>query len=363
MADILFIVGTRPEIIKMSPIIRALNLNDFNLIHVGQHYDYNLSLQFIRELELPEPDQTFVLQNTTSVLQISEIIAKLHHVFSRFKPKMVVVQGDTNSVLAAGLAAIKNRIRLAHIEAGLRSYNWSMPEEHNRIIVDHISDLLFAPTESSRDNILRENVHGIIYKTGNTAIDAVIQNMPIASKRYVFNIPYDDFVLLTLHRTENVDDKRILTNLINTLIEASVQIVFPIHPHTVKMLKAFKLYDRVKNAVNIKLIDPVGYFDFLILMQKCRLIVTDSGGIQEEATCPIIRKHVILLRKSTERPEAVEAGFVKVVGDDQEHIINEIEHIMNRDYRLAKSSPFGDGKAGRRTAKLLLSEINQIKGK
>ncbi len=355
MAGIAIVAGTRPEIIKMAPVIRALKCGDFSFIHTGQHYDYNLSLQFIRELNLPKPDVTFVLKNDEPALQMGEMIAKLHKVLRKIQPKIVAVEGDTNSVLAGGIAAIKSRIKLAHVEAGLRSYDWRMPEEHNRIAVDHISDLLFAPTKDSKKNLLKENAHGIIHVTGNTVIDAVIQNIPIAKRRSTIEVPSKDFVLVTLHRAENVDDGRTLKDLISALIKVPMQIIFPIHPRTVRKLKQFKLYDKVRKADNIKLISPVGYFDFLVLMQRCRFIVTDSGGIQEEATCPLIRKRVILLRKFTERPEAVEAGFVKVVGIVESRITDAIKRTMSGRDRLSDSSPFGDGNAGKRTARLLLS--------
>ncbi len=355
MAGIAIVAGTRPEIIKMAPVIRALKRGDFSFIHTGQHYDYNLSLQFIKELNLPKPDVTFVLKNDEPALQMGEMIAKLHKIFGKIRPKIVAVEGDTNSVLAGGIAAIKSRIKLAHVEAGLRSYDWRMPEEHNRIAVDHISDLLFAPTKDSKKNLLNEDVHGVIHVTGNTVIDAVIQNMPIAKRRSRIEIPSKDFVLVTLHRAENVDDGRTLKDLVGALIKVPMQIIFPIHPRTVRRLKQFKLYDKVKKASNVKLIPPVGYFDFLVLMQRCKFIVTDSGGIQEEATCPLIRKRVILLRKFTERSEAVKAGFVKVVGTAESSITDAIKCTMNSRERISSSSPFGDGNAGKRTARLLLS--------
>jgi len=353
MAGIAIVAGTRPEIIKMAPVIRALNRDDFSFIHTGQHYDYNLSLQFIKELNLPKPDVTFALRNADPTLQMGEMIAKLHKVLRKIQPKIVAVEGDTNSVLAGGIAAIKSRIKLAHVEAGLRSYDWRMPEEHNRIAVDHISDLLFAPTKDSKKNLLKENVHGIIHVTGNTVIDAVIQNIPLAKRRSTIEVPSKNFALVTLHRAENVDDGRTLKELVGVLTKVPMQIIFPIHPRTIRRLKQFKLYEKVKRASSIKLIAPVGYFDFLVLMQRCSFIVTDSGGIQEEATCPLIRKRVILLRKFTERPEAVEAGFVKVAGTVEEDITHAIEHTINSKKRPAFSAPFGDGNAGKRIAKLL----------
>jgi UDP-N-acetylglucosamine 2-epimerase (non-hydrolysing) len=358
MADIALIVGTRPEIIKMSPVIRALKRDDFVFIHTGQHYDYNLSLQFIKDLDLPKPDVTFALTHSEPALQMGEMIIKLHNAMKKIRPRIVAVEGDTNSILAGGISAIKNGIRLAHIEAGLRSYDWRMPEEHNRIAADHMSDLLFAPTELSKRNLLNERVHGDIHVTGNTIVDAVAQNIKIARSKSKIDIPSEDFILATLHRAENVDDEATLGNLAYALMKCPVRVVFPIHPRTMKRLKQFRLYEKIKRAGNIALVPPVGYFDFLALMQKCRLIVTDSGGIQEEATCPPIRKRVVLVRKSTERPEAEKAGFVRIAGTDKHDITVAIDHAINNRQRLPSTSPFGDSKAGERIVELLSSHTS-----
>jgi len=353
MAGIALIVGTRPEIIKMSPIIRALKRDDFVFIHTGQHYDYNLSLQFIRDLKLPEPDVTFALEHGDPALQMGEMIIKLHKELKKLAPRVVTVQGDTNSVLASSISAIKNVIRLAHVEAGLRSYDWRMPEEHNRIAADHLSDLLFAPTELSKKNLLAEKVHGDIHVTGNTIVDAVAQNVEIARSKSKIEIPSEEFILATLHRAENVDNEETLGNFIYALIKCHMHVIFPVHPRTMKRLKQFKLYSMIKQAGNIELFSPVGYFDFLALMQRCKAIVTDSGGIQEEATCPQIRKYVVLVRKSTERPEAEKAGFVKIAGTDKHDITVAIDHAINSNEKLPRLSPFGDGITGKRIAELL----------
>lgn len=355
MADIALIVGTRPEIIKMSPVIRALKRDDFAFIHTGQHYDYNLSLQFIKDLDLPEPDVTFALTHSEPDLQMGEMIIKLHDTLKKLAPKIVAVEGDTNSVLAGGISAIKNGIRLVHIEAGLRSYDWRMPEEHNRVAADHMSDILFAPTELSKKNLIDEKVHGDIHVTGNTIVDAVAQNVKIARTKSKVEIPSEDFILATLHRAENVDDEATLGNLAYALMRCPVRVIFPIHPRTVKRLKQFRLYEKIKRAGNVTLVPPVGYFDFLALMQKCRLVVTDSGGMQEEATCPLIRKRVVLVRKSTERPEAEKAGFVRIAGTDKHDITVAIDHALDSKEKLPRSTPFGDGRAGKRIAELLSS--------
>jgi len=299
----------------MSPLLRKLKKNEYLFIHTGQHHDYNLSLQFIKELSLPTPNYQFKLKSADPSSQISEIILKFKQVIDSHKSSIMCVQGDTNTVLASSIFAIKNKIPIAHIEAGLRSNDWRMPEEHNRIMVDHISDFLFAPTSSSMRILKKEQVHGKIFVTGNTVIDAIEQHLPLSLKKSKFSLPQEPFVLATLHRSENVDNKQILQNIINALTSSSLPVVFPIHPRTKQNLKKFKMFNKLTKNKNIILVSPLGYFDFLKTMKFCKFIITDSGGIQEEATSPSIRKFVIVLRKTTDRPESVHIGYAKVVGN------------------------------------------------
>lgn len=355
--------GTRPEIIKMAPLIRRLKPEDLIFVHSGQHYDYNLSTQFIRELGLPSPTEEFHLSTNEPALQTSELVKYLHKAVLAHKPNIVCVEGDTNTVLAASLAAIKNKVPLAHLEAGLRSGDWRMPEEHNRIVADHISDLLFAPTILSKRNLVNENVHGEIHVTGNTIIDAVNENMRISETKAKVTLPDSEFVLVTLHRAENVDDPRILSNLIKSFAYIPTKIVFPIHPRTSMNLKRFSLDKKLANIENIVMMPPVGYFDFLRLMKNCKFIITDSGGIQEEATASSIRKLVLVLRRSTERPEAVKSGFVKVIGTDPEPIIKAInktfKNFATLTRRLPTRSPYGDGKSAQRIKEIIMNYMKE----
>lgn len=355
------VVGTRPEIIKMAPILRELKRQSipFHFIHTGQHYDYNMSLQFIKELDLPKPDYSFKLTNKKPASQIGEMMTKLDKTLHNLKTQHLLLQGDTNTMLAAALTGVKHSLKVGHVEAGLRSYDWRMPEEHNRRMVDHVSDILFAPTKRAERNLIEERVYGKVYVTGNTVIDSVIQHMPVAENhsKIMQSIIFKEFSLATLHRAENVDDAKTLKGFIEAFIDSPIPIIFPAHPRTIKRLRQIHMLEKLKNAKNVQLIPPLGYFDFLALMKNCRIILTDSGGIQEEATTPCIRKPVLVLRLSTERPEAVEAGFAKVVGVDKKTILKALSESLNENSNLPSNSPFGDGKASQRIVKIIKEEI------
>jgi len=361
VTKIAIIVGTRPEIIKMAPVIRALEKyeEDVMFVHTGQHYDYEMSRQFIEELELPEPDFGLELESRSPPSQVGEMMLKLEPVLTRERPKLVLVQGDTNSTLASTLTALKLNIPVGHVEAGLRSFDWRMPEEHNRILVDHVSELLFAPTRLAKENLLKERVHGRVYVTGNTVVDAVLQHMTIAEKRsrIMELVEFNEYALVTVHRAENVDDPMVLKNFVEAFLKSPIPLVFPAHPRTIKRLKQFGFYDKINSAKHVQLMPPVGYFDMLILMKNCRVIMTDSGGLQEEATVPCIRKPVLVLRLSTERPEAVEAGFARVVGVKSEDILKNLKELLEKELEIPNVSPFGDGRSGERIARISLQFV------
>jgi UDP-N-acetylglucosamine 2-epimerase (non-hydrolysing) len=358
---IMVVVGTRPEIIKMAPVIRALQKHKMPLtfVHCGQHYDYNMSQQFIEELELPTPDYSYKVRAYSQGIQTARIMTHIEKLLRKTLPTIVFVEGDTNGVLATALASVKLNIPVGHIEAGLRSFDLRMPEEHNRRLTDHISTYLFAPTKTAESNLKSENVWGKIYVTGNTVIDAVIQHLPIAEKKseILKEIRFKEFALVTAHRAENVDNCVVLKNFMEAFFEAPINIVYPMHPRTRKKLRQNRIYSKIKKSKNVKILPPLGYLDFLILMKKCRLIITDSGGIQEEATAPCIRKHVLVIRQSTERPEAVNAGFADVIGVKKEDILNALREALKNPKILPKESPYGDGKAAERIAKIVKKEL------
>lgn len=361
MKSMMIVVGTRPEIIKMAPLIRAFEKKTlpFTFVHCGQHYDYNMSQQFIEELELPAPDYGYKLRAGSQGLQTARIMVHMEGIIDRIKPAAALIEGDTNGVLATALAAVKLRTPVGHVEAGLRSFDLRMPEEHNRRLTDHISAYLFAPTENAQKNLRNENVWGKIFVTGNTVIDAVAQHLPIAWKksRILQEIAFEKFILVTAHRAENVDDISVLKNFIEAFDQAPIPVVYPVHPRTRKRLRQSKLWRKTMKSKNIQLLPPLGYLDFLVLMKKCEMILTDSGGIQEEATAPQLRKPVLVIRLSTERPEAVEAGFARVVGVRKNDVLQAIEEILNDRKELPKKSPYGSGDAALKIAKILASEV------
>jgi len=299
------IMGTRPEIIKLAPIIDKLPKKNCTIVFTGQHYDYHMGLKFVQQLGIRNPDHSLKISRSLPTIQMSQIIAKLSKILGEIKPDTVLVQGDTNTVLAASICSLKSGIPISHVESGLRSFDWRMPEEHNRIATDHISELLFAPTNNSKNNLISEKVHGKIFVTGNTVIDSINKYAKISSKKSQISIDKKNFILMTLHRAENVDNKRILSSIIKTILDTNEDIIFPVHPRTIKRLKQFNLYETISKSKNIILAKSVGYFEMLELMKKCSFIVTDSGGIQEEATSEKIRKKVLVIRKTTDRPESM----------------------------------------------------------
>ena len=355
------VTGTRPEIIKMAPIIRELHKKKFDyfFVHCGQHYDYNMSQKFIEDLELASPDYNFKISEGSPGNQMAQIIIQMDGLLKKEQPSIVLVEGDTNTVLASSLASNKLNIKLGHVEAGLRSCDLRMPEEYNRRLTDHLSNYLFAPTERAKSNLIKENITHNIFITGNTVIDAINQHVPLAENKSIIceKIKFKRFAIATAHRAENVDNIEVLKNFIEAFSKAPIPIVYPIHPRTRKRLQQNNLLDKVENEKNIQLLPPLGYLDFLILMKNSELILTDSGGIQEEATAPAIKKPVLVLRLSTERQEAVEAGFATLVGINKQEILKGIESALNKKMVLPQTSPFGSGDAAKRTIEVLETKV------
>jgi UDP-N-acetylglucosamine 2-epimerase (non-hydrolysing) len=366
--SLLVIVGTRPEIIKMTPVIKELEKRnlEFLFVHTGQHYDYEMSELFIEELDLPMPCVSFKLENSSPGAQIGEMMLKLDKTLMNVKKKnrILLVEGDTNSIVASALTGIKMGLKIGHVEAGLRSYDWRMPEEHNRRLVDHISDYLFAPTEYAMRNLNEEHVHGEIYVTGNTVIDAVdiyfskvVENEP----KVIEQLKFSEYGLVTFHRAENVEDPVILRNFVMILEKSPIPLVYPIHPRTKKRLCEQGLLPLVESLQHVQLLSPQGYFEFLALMKNSKIILTDSGGLQEEATHPKIRKPVLILRKTTERPEAIKTGFARIVDVNPIIALTELEKALSESLSLPTQSPFGDGKASKRIIDIILSKLENMR--
>ena len=361
------IIGTRPEIIKMAPVIDEIEKRniDYILIHTGQHYDHEMSDQFFIDLELRKPDFNIGVGSGSHGKQTATMMNGIEEVLVEEKPDIVLVQGDTNAVLAGALVASKLHIPVGHVEAGLRSYDESMPEEINREVADVCSKLYFVPTEESAINLLFEGISPKdIFITGNTIVDTCIRNLKIAQKseeKHKFDFD-GDILTLTMHRVENVDNKERLQNIIDALLELDdITVVFPVHPRTVKTLKEFDMFEKLENADHIELIKPVGYLDFLLLLSKSKFIMTDSGGLQEEAIT--LNVPCMTLRYNTERPETVKAGGNILVGAEKDKITSTVKEILNNDDLYRKMSkaenPYGSGNSSKGILDAILDLYNQ----
>ncbi len=354
---IAIILGTRPEIIKLSPVIRECvkrKLNFF-IIHTNQHYDENMDKIFFKDLKLPIPKYNLKIFSGTHAEQTGKALIGIEKILLKEKPDIVIVQGDTNTTLAGSLAAVKLHIKVAHIEAGLRSYDRNIPEEINRIFVDHISDYLFAPTKNSANILKKEDIsQKKIFIVGNTIVDAIYQNLKIAYEKSTIlnklNISPNNYFLLTLHRSENVDNKYKLLNIFKGLQKIiqkfERKIIFPIHPRTKKNINIFK----ISLPKGVELIPPVGFLDFLILEKNSLLIFTDSGGVQEEAC--VMKVPCLTLRNSTERPETIAVGANILVRNNYSKIPKYIEEMLSR--KRSWRNPFGNGRSASRIINILL---------
>ena len=357
---ICIIVGTRPEIIKMSPIIREckrLKL-DYFILHTGQHYSYNMDQVFFEQLELPQPKYNLEIGSGSHAEQTGKILIKIEKVLQNEKPDVVLVEGDTNTVLAGALAATKLHIKVGHVEAGLRSYDRSMPEEINRILTDHCSDFLFAPTEKAKNILIEEGISkSKIYVTGNTITDAVFQNSKLAENKVnILNelqLKSKEYILSTIHRQENVDDKYRFSSILNGLHLISKKfncpIIYPIHPRSEKKINEFCL-----ETDGIKLIEPLDFLCFLQLEKNAKVVLTDSGGVQEE-TC-ILGVPCVTLRDNTERHETVDVGSNIVAGILPEDINNHVSVMINKNKNW--KNPFGNGNSGKKIVEILNKSLN-----
>ncbi|MGA1873776.1 MAG: non-hydrolyzing UDP-N-acetylglucosamine 2-epimerase [Thermoplasmatota archaeon] len=344
------ILGTRPEIIKMSPVIRECIKRDldFQIIHTGQHYSYEMDKTFFEQLELPEPNFNLDVGSGTHGEQTARVLEGVERILSETRPRVALVQGDTNTVMAGALAASKLKIKVGHVEAGLRSFDRNMPEEINRIVADHVSDLLFAPTEVSRRYLLQEGVPlEKIHLVGNTIVDSVHQNLEISLSKVDalknLGLSPGEYFLVTAHRAENVDLKERFSGIIEGLRlindEYELPVVYPIHPRARKFLELFRI-----DTTGINIIDPVGFLEFLQLESSARLVLTDSGGVQEE-TC-ILGTPCVTLRDNTERPETIDVGSNMLGGTHPDLIMKATRMMMDSEEEW--ENPFGDGRTGAR---------------
>jgi len=364
---IILVCGARPNFMKIAPIMRAIekhndspNANSIKpvLVHTGQHYDYEMSQVFFENLDLPEPDFHLGISSGTHAEQTGRVMIEFEKVLFKEKPDLVVVVGDVNSTLAGALAAVKLHIPVAHVEAGLRSYDRSMPEEINRILTDAISDYLFTPSPDAYENLRKEGIDKEkIYLVGNVMVDSLLYNKERATKSNILSrlgLKDENYALLTLHRPSNVDERESLHNIIITLKQISqrLPIVFPAHPRTRKSLREFNLLDELPDANHqLLLIEPLGYLDFLCLMMSAKFVMTDSGGIQAETT--IMNIPCLTLRHTTEWGITLSQGSNILVRNNSQRLVEEAFKILDGGGKKGECPELWDGKAAERIVEIL----------
>lgn len=359
MKKIISIIGARPQFIK-TPLI-SKELRKFAkeiIVHTGQHYDDNMSDIFFRELKIYKPDYNLGVGSETQGKQTGLMLTKIEEVLLKEKPDLVVIYGDTNSTVAGALAAVKLHIPVAHVEAGMRSYNRDMPEEINRIVSDHIAELLFAPTASSVKILKGEGVTKGVFNVGDVMYDIrkklKVQNSKLKTKiSKTYQLKPKTYILATVHRQENTDKRENLENIISAFSKINETIVFPAHPRTIKFLKGYGLDKLIKNAENIKLVEPIGFMEMIVLEQNAKMILTDSGGVQKEAYLEKIP--CITLRKETEWIETVQSGWNQLADTNVNKIIK-----LAKNFPKPKKHPdfLGDGKAYLKIAKIIKKYLN-----
>ncbi|MFA7564099.1 MAG: UDP-N-acetylglucosamine 2-epimerase (non-hydrolyzing) [Candidatus Neomarinimicrobiota bacterium] len=354
MSTIATIVGARPQFIKCAPVSREIRRYfDEILIHTGQHYDYNMSQAFFAELNIPEPDYNLEIGSGNHGEQTGKMLIELEKTLLKIQPDLVLIYGDTNSTMAGALTAAKLQIPIAHIEAGLRSFNRQMPEEINRIVADALSQYLFAPTQTAVNNLRREGFNDQIHLVGDVMYDAFLYNSQIAEKSDILErlgINSQPYYLVTIHRPQNTDDPAILKALISTLEHLNELIIFPVHPRTRNLMKQFGL---AVNHPHLRLIEPVGYLDMLKLEKQAKLIITDSGGVQKESYFAGVP--CLVLRPETEWVELVEYGWAKLIGNDFQRLPEETQKfaVFNRE----NTTLFGDGNASLKIAEIIKGDF------
>jgi len=349
------VLGTRPEIIKLAHIIRLLG-PAARVIHTGQHYDANLSAMFFQAFDLAPPTHFLEVGGEPRGIQIGEATSRLTRMFLDDPPRAVVVQGDTNAVLAGSLAANATDIALVHVEAGLRSYDRAMPEEHNRVVCDHLSDLCLAPTGTSAANLAKEGIAGSrVAITGNPVVEALHSLLPPTDQRSQmlsrYGLQSNRFILSTFHRPENVDDHHTWETILSDLARLPLPVVLPLHPRSRHRAASFGLQPLLDQ---IRVVDPLPYPQFLALLSECALSVSDSGGVQEEVS--VVKRPMVVVRNSTERPEVLGTfAVLRQPGDGVgEAVIQILQSLQDTHHQLAQTpSPYGDGTASQRSVTLI----------
>jgi len=345
---VLSIVGARPQFVKCAPVSREIRkVHEEVLVHTGQHYDCLLSEVFFRDLGIPAPDYHLDIGSGSHGVQTGRMLAAVEEVIGKEEPDLVLVYGDTNSTLAGALAAAKVHVPVAHVEAGLRSFDRRMPEEVNRVLTDHCSDILFCPTATAVANLAAEGVTAGVHLTGDVMVDALRENLPLAKERSTaltdLGLSRKGYYLATVHRAGNTDDPAALRAIMEAFSRLDAPVVFPVHPRT---RKKFTEYG-ITPAANVRVVEPLPYFDMLALLSGARAVLTDSGGVQKEAY--ILEVPCVTLRENTEWVETLEDGWNVLVGADADRIVAEAE----RGGGGRHSARFGDGHAAARIAAII----------
>lgn len=357
------IVGVRPNFVKLAALSDFLDKNyEHIIVHTGQHYDFELSAAFFKCLKLPAPHYNLKVGSGTHGYQLGEMIKRIEEVLLKEKPELVIVYGDANSTLAGALAAIKLHVRVAHVEAGYRSYDKSMPEEINRLLTDHVSDLLFAPTKTTVDNLRRENVQGDAYLTGDVMVDVLLSYKDVAERESkilnTLGVCAENYVLVTFHRESNTEERERVVRIVqalNSLLD-EFTLVFPMHPRTKKALERFGLYDKLVGSGNIVITTPLNYLDFVKLEKNAEKVITDSGGVQKEAY--VFGVPCITLRDTTGCIETVEEGWNILVDVYVQKVIAGVRTFNPRSESPRES--LGKGDAAIKISKLIASYLRSF---
>lgn len=348
---IISVVGARPQFIKATMVSREVRKNHHEiLLHTGQHYDDNMSQLFFDELSLPQPDYNLGIGSDTHSRQTGKMLVAIEEILLQERPDWVIVYGDTNSTLAGALASAKLDIPVAHVEAGLRAYNKAIPEEINRVVVDYVSSLLFAPTQTAVKNLRRESITEGVFNTGDVMYDAILKYKKVAEERSeiikILNLKPKDFLVVTIHRAGTTDNPTRLNSVMKALSQINEQIIFPVHPRSRKALEV--LQPPALKQGHTKLISPVGYLDMLTLVRSARLLITDSGGLQKEAY--FLKTPCVTCLEEDEWPETIAAGANRLVGTNIEKII---EAVKKPYPPIKNADEFGDGQAAEKMVNLL----------
>ncbi len=356
---IVSVVGARPNFMKIAPLVKEFKRYpsiSHTLVHTGQHYDHAMSKLFFHELGIPRPDINLEVGSASHAKQTAEIMLRFEKVVQKLRPNVVIVVGDVNSTMAAALVSVKMGIPVAHVEAGLRSFDRTMPEEINRLVTDSVSDILFTTCRDANENLKKEGIaQGKIHFVGNVMIDTLFQHMKKARQASpAIQVKRNRYFLVTLHRPSNVDNPKVFRQILTALseVQKDIPIIFPMHPRTKKNFQRIIPKKRLQSLPNLQITPPLGYFEFLTLMINAKGVITDSGGIQEETT--VLSIPCLTVRNNTERPVTIFEGSNTLVGTNTQRLIRECKKILKGKGKRGGRPKFWDGKASRRIVKTLI---------